>query len=192
MKIFKGKAISAKALKYLCLGLCVVGFMLLILMKKVMGLPNIACLVTFLVFMIAGLLGYWLVDKRKQKPSNMDDELDKFLKSLTDCLKGGNGLSDSIAEAKESVSSKDFKEALESFLNDSTGLLINSKRRNLLDLIKQSMDGSSNKSLIISLEYGLDKEPSKQVPTLGYVALGSFVVEIVVILICVYLSTSGI
>lgn len=188
MKNFKGKAISSKTLKFLCLGICLVGFILLIVMKKAMKLSNIVCFVTFLAFMIAGLFGYWMVDRKSKGKSTTESEIDDFLKSFIDSLKGGQSVSNAIESCEES-SSRELRDSLESFFRDSTGPLLNSNRRDMLDLIKLSMDDSSTKSLVVSLKASLKKSDVKGDCSLGYVALGSFAIELAVIAICIYMTS---
>lgn len=181
---------KGKIFKWCSLSLCLIGFVMLLILKKAIKASNGICLLVFCIFVFSGLFGYWYMDKKSKDDSvNEEKEYMAFLKSMTLSLKSGKNVKDSIVECKEALSNEKTKLDIDSYLNDLTGPIMNSKYKEKFDAIRMSKENNEALSLQTLLEEIDHSENRKMDCTLGYVAIVGFVVEMVALMICIYLPS---
>lgn len=180
---------NARSMKWICASLCVAGLVVSIVMKKAFRLPNGVCLLASSMFFAAGLLGYFLFDKKGKRGAHVDEaDIMLFLESTLASLRSGHAMSDALDNAKDKVGGVERKRDIDSFLDDGTGPLINSRHRHLLDLLRQARNDERTQCIQSLIQCEVDGGRTSWDCRLGYLALGSFVVELMAIVICVFLS----
>lgn len=177
-------------LKWCSLSLCLIGFVMLLIMKKAMKASNGVCLIVFCLFAFIGLFGYWYIDK-KSKGDNIIDkkEYQSYLHAVCLSLKSGKNVNDSINECKEGVSIEKVRQDIDSYMNDLTGPIMNSGYREMFEAIRVSK-GTNGSLCLQTLLDEIDKKENRKIDsTLGYIAIIGFVIEMIALMICIYIPS---